>query len=402
MKSPIDTATSGGMCIGCGGCAIVAPGKIVLAQSDNGFFEAKQSADLSEWESTTILDVCPAIWVSGPPAPSSQVWGPALYLGKAHATDDLTRFRASSGGALTALATHQIVSGAVDAAVCTVAAVTNPLGNQPLVAQSAADLADAVGSRYSPAAPLLGLVDLGINTRKVAFVGKPCDVSAARALQAAGALGHAHIELFVSFLCAGTPSGLATEDLVEAMDVDPVNVRSFRYRGHGWPGSATAITDDGSSVLSYDKSWGSFLGTKIHDRCKYCADGVGLAADVVFGDAWEVGDDGAPCFEERAGESLVIVRTEEGRQAMSGAIEAGLITLAYVTEEDATAMQPYQVHRRRYVGWRLLGRKLAGGFVPRYGINVGVRTLARQGRPVRSVREAYGALRRTWQIARKP
>lgn len=351
-----------------------------------------EAAPLSPSEDAAVGRVCPALTVSAPEGTHSGVWGPVRQVCQGHSTDHDLRHRGSSGGALTALARHLLDSGSVDTVVCTVASGDDPLLNVPLVASDAGELIRSAGSRYAPAAPLAGLFDVKVGDR-VAFIGKPCDVAAARALQAGGHLPSLELSLCLSFLCAGTPSIDGTTATLAAMGVQREEVKEFRYRGNGWPGTACAVTPSGPSELSYDESWGGHLGPRVHERCKYCADGIGLSADVVFGDAWRL-KDGQPSFVEAPGESLVFVRTASGQAAVADAVTAGALVLADFAIGTLEQIQPYQAHRRRYIGARLLGLAVVGRVRPRYAKTVLVPRSERHIERVRWLREFAGTLKR--------
>jgi coenzyme F420 hydrogenase subunit beta len=223
------------------------------------------------------------------------------------------------------------------------------------------------GSRYAPAAPLVGLTDLLEEEQtRFAFVGKPCDIAALRAYEKLNPGIERRIVFLISFFCAGTPSILATYDLVRALGVNRSVVRQFRYRGFGWPGRATAVDVGGQEYsMSYDDSWGRILGPRLQFRCKICPDGVGELADIVFGDAWHL-KDGRPSFEERPGRSLILARTAKGERLLAEAESAGYLETAEFDLRDLAAIQPYQRNRRRAIAARLLALRLVGRPVPRY------------------------------------
>ncbi len=395
MGSLLSVTVESGMCIGCGACGVVAPSKVVFHPNSAGFVEPLEVSALSPDETRTVERVCPALNVEGPEQ-ANGLWGPIVEVLRGHAVDPELRYRASSGGALSAVSIGQLAGGLADEVICVRASEVDPLSTLPFATSSVVEVAEASGSRYAPASPILALPAPAGRERRVVFVGKPCDVAAARGLEREGRLGETEVSLYVSFLCAGTPSAGGTNEVLRAMGVSPDDVVSFRYRGNGWPGAATATTGRGESqTLDYDVSWGQHLGRCIHERCKYCGDGIGLSADLVFGDAWMLGANGLPTFEEHPGESLVLVRTERGHQAVSLSESLGKLAVEPLDLSQVSLMQPYQVHRRRYVRARLLGRRMAGGRVPRYGRSCGVKLLQRGSHPIRALREAFGAFRRS-------
>lgn len=395
MRRPsLEAVVRSGMCIGCGACKLVAPSKVQLAPDTDGFLRPHLSAPLSEAERERFLQTCPATNVAGGDRTERSMWGSVQLCCKAHATDPEVRHIGSSGGTLTALTANALASDIIASVATIRPAVDAPLTNEPLVTSDPNDLISASGSRYAPAAPLLGLLDGETPPGKLLFVGKPCDVAAARALEDSGGLGGVAVYAYVSFLCAGTPTIKGTYAVLEALKVPRAQVTTFRYRGHGWPGRATAMGDGFEASMSYDQSWGRFLGTGVHDRCKYCADGIGLSADIVLGDAWRT-DRSGPIFDEAPGESLVFVRTDRGRELFDSAVAGGAIQVAPLGLDEVEAMQPHQAHRRRYAWARLLGRRLLGRHTPRYARAALPSVLLTRPHPLVWLREFAGAIKRS-------
>lgn len=118
--------------------------------------------------------------------------------------------------------------------------------------------------------------------------------------------------------------------------------------------------------MSYHDSWGKILSKHVQHRCKICADGSGVAADVVCADAWESDEAGYPVFEERDGTSLIVSRTALGEQIVKDAIAAGHLETEDFDVSDLAAIQPGQSNRRKSLLARLAGLALCGRPIPRY------------------------------------
>ncbi len=207
--------------------------------------------------------------------------------------------------------------------------------------------------------------------KRMAFVGKPCDVAAFRAFLRLHPNLASKVSCTISFFCAGTSSLRATEDVITAMGADKARVVDFRYRGRGWPGRARAVMDDGICYeTSYRDSWGKILGRQIQFRCKICADGIGELADIACGDAWYT-KDGQPDFEERPGRSLILSRTCIGQHVVEAAAGAGYLATEAFRLQDLAVIQPYQAMRRRLIASRLLAMWIVGAPFPKYrGFNL--------------------------------
>jgi len=136
------------------------------------------------------------------------------------------------------------------------------------------------------------------------------------------------------------------------------------------------------------------LSRHVQTRCKLCADGTGVAADIVCADAWESDAAGYPVFQEAPGISLIIARTDLGARLLADAQVAGHLKTTPFDIDTLADIQPGQRERRRALFARLLARKLAGKPIPRYeGLNI--IAAARQNTVRRNLKNFLGTLRRS-------
>src|SRR5690606_1825844 len=235
--------------------------------------------------------------------------------------DAAIRFGGSSGGAASALALHAIERQGMHGVLHIKARDDVPYLNRTVLSRTRDEILAATGSRYAPASPCDGLTLIESAPAPCVFIGKPCDnVAVSKSRRQRPALDR-NLGLTIAFFCAGTPTTAGTLDMLKRMGVrDLSTIKSLRYRGNGWPGLATVVveTEDGgesSSTLTYEQSWGEVLSRSKQWRCNLCPDRTGEFADVSVGDPWYHGvPDGDP------GRSLIIARTERGRQAILDAI----------------------------------------------------------------------------------
>jgi coenzyme F420 hydrogenase subunit beta len=311
-----------------------------------------------------------------------------------HATDPELRFRGASGGGLSALLAWLLQSGRVDAVLQTTAEPDNPIGKHAVVSRSRANIKGAAGSRYAPSAPLAALAEVLAGTERYAFVGKPCDVAALRALSAEDPRVTARIPYILSFFCAGVPSESGAREVLTALGTDPARTAAFRYRGQGWPGMATATAHDGTELqMSYHDSWGRILSRHVQHRCKICADGTRTAADLVCADAWESDSEGYPVFAERDGVSLIVARTTTGAEILEAAHATGALTAAPFDPAALAPIQPGQRNRRQALLARLAALWFLKLPVPDYR-GLQLRTAARKNPIQANLKNFLGTLRR--------
>jgi coenzyme F420 hydrogenase subunit beta len=390
----------GNLCAGCGACAGLFPRKITMEVAPPGFLRPCQSTSLTAEEDARIARICPGLGQRVVPEGrvDHALWGPHVEMLTGWAIDPDLRFAGASGGALSALVAYLLESGTVDAVVQVDADLQHPTANRTVIGTTTAEIMAAAGSRYAPSSPLTGIADHlaehRATGRRFAVLGKPCDAAALRALLQEDAEAAAAFPVILSFFCAGVPSHAGGLAMLAALDVTEAEVASFRYRGNGWPGRATAVLKDGSErSMSYHDSWGRVLSSHAQHRCKICADGTGVAADIVCADAWETDACGYPSFDDRPGISLIVARTALGQQLIAEARAAGRIQTAPFDVAQLAGIQPGQRERRRALLARLLALQLAGRPIPRYeGLQIAA--AARQNPLQRNLKNFLGTLRR--------
>lgn len=397
MRSPtLVRVARGQLCTGCGLCAGIGAGAITLQSEPPGFIRPAQTRSLKPEQEAIIAAACPAVTIDNrPDAPNDDpLWGPWHFTGTGYATDAALRHRASSGGILSALLVHALATGLVDEVIETAMDSAAPLANITVSSRDAAGVFAAAGSRYASSSPLARIDQILETPGRFAFVGKPCDISALRALARVDPRVDAKVPLMLAFFCAGVPSGDGARRILAAIGAPEAGVTAFRYRGDGWPGSATATLADGSTrAMSYHESWGKILSKEIQFRCKICPDAVGSAADIACADAWYGDDDGYPSFKERDGRSLIMARTPRGNALLNEAITAGVIAVEALAPREIERMQPSQARRKREIIARLAAVAVAGRPVPRYR-GVQLAAAARQAPLAQQIRSFAGLVRR--------
>lgn len=368
LREAARRVVAAGNCSGCGLCPALDPG-LAMEVVDGGWarpvpVEPPAGATAAPDAGSAFAAGCPGRTVRAQrPAGTRRhpVLGPVAGAWQAWAADPEVRRSGSSGGALTALSAFALADGRAAHAVTARGDREAPLRTATVAVVEPADLLAGAGSRYAPVSTVAAPAATAAGGLTV---GKPCEVSAVRAV---AGLRRAPAPVLLSFFCAGTPAQHATEDLVRTLGGEPDEVVDLRYRGDGWPGSFVARMADGRSVSTgYDESWGKHLGPTTQWRCKVCPDGTGESADVVAGDFWLADDRGYPLFDEQDGRSALIARTAEGRELVEAAVAAGVLVAEPVDLDAVAAVQPLQVTRRRTLWGRLVGARLAGRAVPRY------------------------------------
>jgi spermidine/putrescine transport system permease protein len=358
-----------GLCTGCGLCAgAAAEGSPVMIMTDDGFLRPRMQNPLRADEEQRLLALCPGANLSfgTVEAPHlDQAWGPYHRLLKGYAEDPELRFKASSGGVISATAQFLLDRGEVDFILHIAADPDAPLRSIIRLSHSRSDIIAGASARYGPAAPLETIGDVLAQGHPFAVIGKPCDIAGIRNLMRSDARAARLIKLTIAFFCAGVSSLRISEGIVGKYGLRPEDVNLLRYRGHGCPGATQIEAKDGRVFTqTYDDTWSEELNQEIQFRCKICPDGTGEQADLACGDAW-IGVDGY-AYAEHEGWNSIIARTSAGDRVLSAMEAAGVVTIAPITTEDLGRMQPHQVERKQAVLARLAGLALRRAPIPRY------------------------------------
>ena len=364
----VNRVVSKGMCTGCGVCASVFASKIKIDFSGD-YNRPISNGDLTSQENSVFSYICPGVNQSSPSKKYNHViWGKyeRSYIG--YSSDRNIRFIASSGGVISQAVIYLLSENLIDAVVQVRASKSNPLENEVVVNHKESDVLESSGSRYSPASPLQNIKQIieGNPNIRLCFVGKPCDVTALTNLMNIDEAVRASIKYKISFFCAGTPSRRGVEKLTATLGVDELDIKSFSFRGKGWPGKTIVKTDKKVAEMSYSKSWGSILGPTIQNRCKICADGIGENSDVVSADVWHSDESGYPLFTESDGQGLVLPRTEKGNDLVNQMIKDGVLNVTDYDLEHLKGVQPTQYERKGSILARGFAKFIMQGVFPKY------------------------------------
>jgi coenzyme F420 hydrogenase subunit beta len=348
------------MCLGCGACVYVCPEKSITLTDfiEEGIRPVIQSDACGSC--TACLDVCPGYEndhseINRRPSIIPELresCGPVLEIWEGHAADDEIRYAGSSGGLITALALFCLEKEAMHGVLHIGTDPDNPLRNKTRMSRSRQELLSKTGSRYAPASACDRLDLIEGAPAPCVFIGQPSEVTALAKTERIRPELKQNVGLKISFFCAGSPSTEGTVELLKSMRIDPEQVQELRYRGKGWPGHF-AVTLEGLaapvSQMTYKESW-SFLQKYRPYSTHLCPDGTGEDADISCGDPW---------YREvqpgEAGSSLVVVRTERGREIIRKAIDAGYVALERADPQKLVHSQRNLLTKRGAI-W---GRQLA-------------------------------------------
>ena len=370
-RSP-SAIVAGGLCTGCGLCeALDSSGTCKMKIDTQGFLRPHGVESIAQADQQKIMNACPGVHVHpihqdrASSHPRHPQWGDINQCLVGWSSDEVLRKQGASGGALSAICQFLIESKEVNFIIQIGADNRRPLRNVIHTSRSVEQIKHNAGSRYAPSAPLSTISELLDRGERFGVVGKPCDIAGLRNLAKHDHRVDQCIPYMLSFFCAGLPSYLGTSRLLARMEAVEHDVTSFRYRGNGWPGFASAEQVDGTvKQMSYDESWGQVLNRHLQYRCKICPDGVGSLADIACADAWYQDEHGNPCFNEREGRSLILSRNEKGNSILNEMMSQGYLIASSFDSEQIAPIQSHQARRKALAWSRILAMKTLFRRVP--------------------------------------
>ena len=346
-----------GLCIGCGLCEALGPFK--MAYTSEGRLRPKRIS--SEGNEGAILRACPGV-VAKPKAEAGPledpIWGRYAKIEEAWAGDADVRFRAATGGVLTALGMHLLRSGTAKFILHCAADPDQPMRTRWCMSETPEDVAARAGSRYGPSDTLAGLEAALARAEPFAIICKPCDAGTVRARAEDDPRIGALVKAVLVMVCGGASDLGKSQAVLDAQGFEEEDVTLFRYRGHGNPGPTRIETRQGAVFeTSYQEMWGDEAGWRIQSRCKLCPDALGEAADIAAADIWP----NAEPEGEDDGFNGVVVRTAAGATLFDSAVASGdLVSGGTMTAEAMSGTQPHQVAKKQKLAARLRGMQAAG------------------------------------------
>ena len=360
MRHPhsVKDVVNAGLCIGCGLCEALAPMGWKMAYTAEGRL---RPAEIGPGSDVEILRACPGAVArpnAEPSAHTDQIWGGYHSMQEAWAADPDIRYRAATGGVLTALGVHLLRSGQAKFILHCAALPDDPMRTGWCISETPEQVVARAGSRYGPSDTLAGLSAALDRDAPFAIIAKPCDAGAVRARAEEDERLRRNLVALLVMVCGGASDLGKSQAVLDEYDLSERDVTLFRYRGYGNPGATRIETGDGQVFeKTYLDMWADESGWRIQSRCKLCPDALGEAADIAAADIWP---GGAPVGEDE-GFNGVITRTTAGEDLYRAACAAGdLQSGQTITPRMFDDFQPHQVRKKHALAARLRGMTAAG------------------------------------------
>ena len=363
--SSIQQVIESGLCIGCGLCESIGADSVRMTMTDKGSLRPQGLDALNETQHQLLLDTCPGVYVEprveDDPAPNQlhdEIWGDYYRIQLSWSGDRDIRFRAATGGTLTALGIHLLNRNKVDFVLHVGADPDRPMRSRWSMSTTTEDMIQNSISRYGPTSPLSGFMtalDLG---KPFALIAKPCDLNAIANLAQQDPRVDKLCLYRMCMVCGGQSRLTKSLEILNELDLDEDELTLFRYRGYGNPGSIRLETRDGRAFeRTYMSFWADESKWDVETRCKFCPDALGEAADIAAADYWPGGN---PVGED-AGFNFVVSHTWAGETLLDEAFADGeLIAGDHLSIAQINDAQPHQVRKKQAMAARLQGLTDAG------------------------------------------
>ncbi|WP_420445321.1 Coenzyme F420 hydrogenase/dehydrogenase, beta subunit C-terminal domain [Candidatus Poriferisodalis sp.] len=382
------------LCIGCGLCEALTGGRVTMVMTPAGSLRPSSTDAFTNREEAQLMAACPGAVAEARTedgTTTDPVWGAHRWMSYAWADQPDTRFRAATGGALTALGAHALNTGRAEFVLHVGADPERPMRSRWVLSEDADSVRANTSSRYGPTAPLAGLAAALERRRPFAIIAKPCDLGAVHTLSKSDPRVDELCVIRLALVCGGQSRLSKSQAVLHELGIDESEVTLFRYRGHGNPGPTVIETAAGDRYAkTYLDMWEDESGWEVETRCKLCPDALGEASDVASADVWP---GGAPTGEDE-GFNGIIVRTAVGEDLVGSAVASSDLVLGDpITPRQFDNLQPHQVRKKEALAARYQGLSDAGiSPIETHGLRIA--ELGRRMDPERFEQQRSGAQQR--------
>lgn len=382
LLNEIEVVLRSGVCIGCGVCSSVAPAAISMNKNANGAWEAVVTNPTLAAQTTGEL--CPF----SSDAPNEDAHAQVLfghcsqedsYIGRfrgiwaAHAAIGDYRQEGSSGGIGSLLLVQALREGLVDIVVHVGQCQSAGDLFEYSISRNEEEVMRAAKTRYYSVNMALALREAMASGQRIALVGVPCFVKAARNLARREEKFFDQLVLTVSLFCGHMKSSFFAESLAWQAGVFPDEIKTVDFRTKLVHQDAskygfTVASKRGEKIVRpmrklLGRRWDcGFFRLK---GCDYCDDVVGETADISLGDAWLPG-----IVSDWRGHNIVVTRSTVADRLFRSLIEEKYVAAQPIGREELIQSQGGGFRdRREGLAYRLYQEDQKGHWRPKKRVN---------------------------------
>ena len=277
-------------------------------------------------------------------------------------SDSEFKKNASSGAIMTGLANYCLKNKIVDGVVTTKFAYTkNGPITKSFIALNEKELISSQGSKYLPVPLFEILPEILDFSGKLLLIGTPCQIASLRLLQRDNSDLKNKIIFTIGNFCGGFRDYRETHQLASLSGINFNEMKSFRYRGNGQPGSMLMEDQEKAIELKYPE-YSRLTGLPKYKRCRLCVDATAELADISCGDAW------LPRFIESGNAwSLVIIRNPLVKRYLDEMKDLNLVATEPISLEELKLSQKDNLNsKKRRQNTRMKLYKTIGAYIPQF------------------------------------
>ncbi|MGA2668934.1 MAG: Coenzyme F420 hydrogenase/dehydrogenase, beta subunit C-terminal domain [Ignavibacteria bacterium] len=355
MANNISSVVKQGLCAGCGTCEGLCPENAIKMEIDKkkGVYTPRMNVSKCT-QCGVCFQGCPGHAVDfeelkqtiSTDSKNDILIGNFLDCYTGYAANESIRYSASSGGLVTQLLLFALNNGYIDGALVTRMKKSAPMEPEPFIARTNEEIIEASKSKYCPVPANAAVKAILQSNGRYAAVGLPCHMHGIRKIEQFNQEFKKKIVLHLGIFCGYTPNFWAILTYLSRAKTKPEEVSSLNFRGEGWPGGIMVSRKDGSRLFMaqgdfYRKYFTSFF---IPSRCLMCCDQTSELADLSFGDAW------LPEYSsDKIGRSIIISRSEIGKQILDHAVDMKAIELAQIPVKLVKRSQMNSLYPKKHI-----------------------------------------------------
>ena len=345
-QSNISDVVSKKLCNACGGCHGICPSDAIYFTETNGGHYFPVIDDTACTHCGLCMEICPGAGLvpslmSELPADPFKGYCIGAYVGKA--LNSSIYDNAQSGGIASALLVDALESRRIKSAITVSMEFGNPPRPSVKYSRNINDILNGQKSKYCPVPLLSFLRDLREKDCPTAVVGTSCQIHGLRNVLFRLPKLRTTVAFTVGLVCDRVLTYAALDYLVTKSEIDPDTqvVLNFRDKSvSNYPGDVLVTSVKGQSVImpSNNRLWIKDYFTPA--RCRICFDKMNVFSDITVGDPH-----GITGVDRKRGETVVIARTEKGREVIRAACHNNSIALRLVSYKAVLAGQG--IHNKR-------------------------------------------------------
>jgi coenzyme F420 hydrogenase subunit beta len=295
-------------------------------------------------------------------------FGTYLDLSIGYSTDPAIRRQGGSAGVISTTLIWLLEKKLIQGALVLGMSGEEPWLPRSFIAKTPQEVVSAAQSKYLVSPINETLPELEKFDGALAYVGLPCQVHSIRKLQIAGHASVAKIKYIIAPYCG---LNLHFSSIISFLrshgEKDYHGIVDLQFRHGEWPGNMRVEMKNGKVYILPKFHANYLIPFHMMNRCRVCIDLANEFSDISVGDAW------APHYEERGkGFSIVIARSEKGKQILDQMVKDGVVDRQPVSVEDTVRMHSHMYdNKKRGAFLRIKKRNYQPSYNLDFPLNIG-------------------------------